>query len=277
MSFTSPNPVHIYIASHLPIQISENERVSIVQAGSADPGFFCQLKDSDSKDNISHLNPVYSELTVQYMILASDKSALAEKIGFMHYRRFLVFANPLRALLLRLFVRFSFSRQGYRQIVKNCLDPKRLDEQTRNADLIIPKPINLRSLGFQSVKDHYIHHHFESDWEVCSQKVKEICPALYQEFLDLSTESNLYTGNIYSMSKGLFLEYGSLLFKILEQVRSEIDLDIRNTQEARALGYLAERIFTAFVNLKRKEGKIRIREFPLILINPPNHPKSKVH
>jgi hypothetical protein len=263
---------HIFIASHLPLLIPQNAFVSVVKAGSSDSSTFIGQKDTDTKDNISYLNPMYCELTVQYMLLASGENSLPEKIGFMHYRRFLIVANPFFTIVLRLLGKLPNSHWLYTKRINLCLEPRRILKAVKKADLVIPKATDVRTQGFRSVREHYANYHFESDWEACGQVIKDLHPELSSEFENLDSNSIVYIGNIYIMSKTLFLEYGRLLFKILERVRVAIDFSNRTIQETRALGYLAERIFTAYVELKRKEGKITIMELPLARIDPPINP-----
>lgn len=270
MTHSHSNPMHIYVATHLPISIPENDIVSVVQAGSdSSRPAFCRLRDSDTKDNIASFNPMYCELTVQYMLLASKGTSLPEKIGFMHYRRFLSFAHPLLTIVIRLLGRLSKNQALFVKLVYLCLEPKKVRKLVGSADLVIPKPVDVRTLGFVSVREHFVSSHFEGDWELCGQVIKELYPGLSEEFTNLENSSLIHTCNVYIMSKSLFLEYGSMLFAILERVRLAIDFDNRTAQETRALGYLAERIFTAFVGLKRKEGKTRIIELSLARVDPP--------
>ena len=273
MSSSDANPVHIYVATHLPIGIPESEIVSAVQAGSNDSTrSLFRLTDSDTIDNIAHLNSMYCELTVQYLLLASDSSVLPEKIGFMHYRRFICFTNPLVTIGIRLLGRLPKSQRWYVRLSNLCLEPRKIKMLVAGVDLVTPKPVDVRSLGFRSVRDHFVKSHFESDWEVCGKVIKELYPDLAEEFVNLDSNYLIYTCNIYIMSKRLFLDYFSMLYAILERVRVSIDFENRNAQETRALGYLAERIFTAFVSLKRKEGTTTIKELPLARVDPPRTP-----
>jgi hypothetical protein len=268
------NYVHLYIASHLPINLPSNEIVSPVGAGEVGAqSDLYRLKDSDTKNNISHLNVMYCELTVQYMVLSMDKSLIPEKIGFMHYRRFLSFANPLLTTLVNPMLRFIEGNSLYLKLFDFHLQPTSIRRIARKADLLIPYPLDLRTGGFSSVREHYVQapSHFESDWEACGAVIKEIYPELAHEWDHLSVSPHIYVGNIYVMSKSLFFEYGTKLFQILEQVRMRIDFEHRSTQEKRVLGYLAERIFTAFVGLKRREKTILIRHLSLVHADPTPH------
>jgi hypothetical protein len=215
---------------------------------------------------------MYCELTVQYMVLVWEEGLLPEKIGFMHYRRFLDFSNPktLRAKFKKLLVYLDSRRGAGIKLTQADLRPKDILRAVQDADLLVPMPWDVRLAGYSSVRDQYVSapSHFESDWDICGSVIRQISPELYAQWAKLDTHHLLYPGNIYIMQKALFVEYGALLFKILEKVRAGLNFDTRSIQEKRALGYLAERIFTAFVGLKKEEGKISISALPLILIKP---------
>lgn len=273
MPSSQGDSVHIYVASHLPSEIPVNSVVSAVHAGAADSvSKFYPITDADTQDNISHLNSLYSELTVHYMLLASEQRHLPERIGFMHYRRFLDFSDPQTQWekIKRRLVFLNPQRRFGIKLTSSLLEPKLISRAAHKADLVVPWPFDVRRAGFSSVRDQYISStsHFESDWEICGSVIERLYPDLYAEWSKLERSYLLHMGNIYIMRKKLFLEYGEILFKILEQVRAEVNFDNRSSPEKRVLGYLAERIFTAFVGLKRQEGEISIATLPLILIKP---------
>ena len=265
-----PNSVQILVASHRPADFTGNESVHIVHAGAAlSPPLNFALTDADTEDNISNLNAMYCELTVQYMVLASGQLAFVDKIGFMHYRRFLDFASPLESKFDSLAARLRLIWGRARKLDHLRLKPKSISTACEGAELIVPEPYDVRRAGYKSVREQYVSssHHFESDWEVCGEVIANTDPALFEEWLNLNSTALLYPGNIYVMSTKLFQDYASALFTILEKVRMRIDCLGRSEQEMRVLGYLGERIFTAFVAMKQREQKIRVSTLPLILID----------
>ena len=64
--------------------------VTPVQAGAAIAPVRFAMQGDDTGDNISHLNPIYSELTVAYWIMKNADRTQADAWGLCHYRRYFI-------------------------------------------------------------------------------------------------------------------------------------------------------------------------------------------
>ena len=62
---------------------------------------------------------------------------------------------------------------------------------------------------------------------------------------------------MFIMPRDLFFEYCEFLFNILFEIEKQINFDEYTTNGKRVLGYLAERILSAFV-WKKSEEKLKL-------------------
>ena len=210
------------------------------------------LKDN-SGDNISAKNHRYCELTAQYW---AWKNLSADYYGFFHYRRYLypdtksklvyrVEANPSDKILKKL----NFDSMA------SLID---------KYDIIAPVAEDMKV----SVREHYKYaqYHFSSDLQLIEKIVLLQHPGMKSAMEKYLSGSKQYFGNIFIMKKQLFFEYCQWLFPILEEFERECDISGRNTQELRAPGYIAERLFGVFYTYRRETS--RCLEIPKVCFEP---------
>ena len=88
--------VKLIIAAHKEFKLPENERYLPLHVGAACSNQHLPYIRDDSGDNISSLNPLFSELTGLYW---AWKNLGFDWIGLVHYRRY--FASGLKRHILR--------------------------------------------------------------------------------------------------------------------------------------------------------------------------------
>ncbi|HCC04431.1 MAG TPA: hypothetical protein DEP51_06245, partial [Clostridiales bacterium] len=220
----------------------------LIQAGSSLAEPIGYLTD-DSGDNISEKNPKYCELTALYWIWKNDKTS--NIVGMTHYRRFFYIYNL-----------FSNTKRMLNQ--NDIL--KYLDEY----DIILP---DKQHFGPYTVKKQFAEAHgaHKEDKEEdktnlmkCREIINKICPKYTSSFDEVMEQHSLYCYNMFITRKGIFDQYMSWLFGILDKAEEIIDLSIyddlplnEKNYQYRVYGFLAERLFNVWLcknsQLKRKE------------------------
>jgi len=258
---------HSYFHESLPVPLLED----IVVGAARNPIFAHGVLTDDVGTSISSLNPLYSELTAQFWAL--NNLDLPDRIGFFHYRRLLSFATELSAR----------SRLSIHGIIESTRDREMFESHgffgpmprttIENSDLVVPKPFDVRSVGFPTLFSHYRSspHHRESDLIALKNSVNSIAPWLLTHLEHVLRGHELYAGNMYVMSRELFKVYGTLVFDVLDHVSQSIMQNGRSRQELRVLGYLSERIFTAFLRAYRQAAVPglspgRVSEVPTVFL-----------
>lgn len=260
----------IFIAMHKEFITPKYEIFETVQCGCdlTDIRISCDHFDNNG-ENISERNKNYCELTALYAMWKNKKTCDCDFVGLMHYRRYLYPKNSFKAdlnrfclaLLQRLHcAKFLKVRSG--QLYYNNQENIKfawgeienfMSGELHNYDLLIPYPDILPC----SVYKNYCDCHRESDLTAMTESIKKLFPN-FMPYFEKALESNkLYIGNLFVMRKNLFDKYMQLLFPILEEAERKIDLP-DDVYQARVFGFLAERLFSAFVIYCKSLG-VKIR------------------
>lgn len=180
------------------------------------------LRDDDGADNISLLNPYFSELTGMYWVWKNDIDA--DNVGICHYRRFPVIKDfpggPERLLTDR--------------------DCERI---LRDHDLITTEKLTLHSNYY----DGFAIDHNLRDLQVTQEVIEEKYPAYFPIFKKLVQGNKVYFGNICVMPKALYDKYCGWLFTILFEVQRHIDVTGYDGYRKRVFGFLSEFLLMVWV------------------------------
>lgn len=213
-------------------------------------------------ENISNKNKNYCELTALYAMWKNGKTDDCDFVGLAHYRRYLYPLNDFKehvnrtllALLQRLRLsKFLKVRSG--QLYSGKKNTRRehikfawgeieqfMHGELHDYDVLVPYPDILPC----SVYKNYCDCHRESDLQAMTESVKKLFPDFLPYFKKALKSHKLYIGNVFVMRKDVFDTYMQLLFSVLEDVEKKIVLPT-DTYQARVFGFLAERLFSAFV------------------------------
>ncbi len=244
--------VDIAVCYHKEFDLIQNEILHPIQVGATltdvDLGF---LKDNMG-DNISAKNRNYCELTALYWLW---KNSDASYKGLMHYRRLLDLACG--------------DKRWYNNFPKNIdeillLSKSRVNTLLEEYDIILPMKRTIQQSS--SVYNYYKKRHYISDLDRILGIIKEKSPQTYDTAIEVCMNSNeLYLYNIFIASKEFLDEYAAWLFDILGTLEAEIQLDVekRDDFQQRVYGFLSERLFTVFVEYKKKQG-MRYKEVPTV-------------
>lgn len=207
--------IKIFVMTHKRAELPGDSMYVPLQVGHALHGTIHEnyLRDDDGEDNISALNPYFSELTGMYWVWKQCRDTAY--VGVCHYRRFPVVRDGAAERLLT---------------EKDC------ERILREYDLITTEKLNLHSNYY----DGFAVDHNLCDLQATARAVKEKYPAYYGCFEELVHGNQVYFGNICVMSKALYDEYCDWLFDILFEVRRRIDVGGYDGYRRRVFGFLAE-------------------------------------
>ncbi|MCI1583264.1 MAG: DUF4422 domain-containing protein [Clostridium beijerinckii] len=177
---------------------------------------FEEITDSTG-DNISSKNGIFCELTALYWIW---KNVNHEYIGLYHYRR-----------------RFNIDKNK----IMNILDSGRI---------ILPKQRKFRI----SIEEQYIKEHSENDWIIMLDTLKEYYPLYYKFSKNVFKSNVLYMFNMFIMNKQEFDKYCEWLFPLLFKIEEKLKNVDRDKYQKRYIGFMAERLFTLYVQYNKFES-----------------------
>lgn len=242
--------IKLFVCCHRPFSVPNHPLLVPIQVGAtlADSHFPGFIHD-DTGDNISQKNRSYCELTAQYW---TWKNANADYYGFFHYRRYLypdLTAKPP----------YRIERAPDADVLDR-LEFDRMQEVVPQYDMLCPIGENMHI----SVREHYAHapFHHKEDLELIEDIIRKMYPSFVAAMEQHLSGTICYFGNMYIMSKPLFLDYCAWLFPILDEFDRRADLTGYSQQELRVDGYLAERLFGVYYTHRKEE--LRTLELPRV-------------
>ncbi len=272
-----PN-IKILLVSHKPFKIPEGEYFLPIHAGRSvamqaskdgkiDNEDFKWLMENtvgdDTGDNISEKNRYYSECSALYWAWKNyDKIGNPDYIGLMHYRRHFVFNEDYflkkckddwhKALA---YISENFINEKY--ISNIGLNDDNIERACENYDLIVSKDSRFDLINGYNIRENYaktIPGAEIEDFDLTMKIIREKYPS-YNTVLDKYLGGyNAACYQMFIMKKELFFEYCDFLFGVLFEVEKQRDFESYTINGKRTLGYLAERILSAFVWKKQEEN-----------------------
>ena len=239
------HPAALYVAYHKPSPLIRSTALRPIHVGAALAKTRIDGTVSDARGmTISDLNPSYCELTAHYWAWKNDTDARV--LGLMHYRRVLDLDGRPRPIRRpwqpseRYVLRFDPER--YAGHVDDFLDYM----ESAGIDLVLPVPTLLR----RSVRDQFAALHDVRDLDVLRETVAELHPSFLPDLDMVLRGRKVVMGNIFIMRRPVFERYSALLFPILDSVYRKLapTFGQRDAYQARVVGFLAERVMTAFVD-----------------------------
>lgn len=178
------------------------------------------MRDDVGEDNISDLNPYFSELTGIYWVWRNYPGQ--ENIGVCHYRRYFTDEH-----------------------LKNLTSPQ-LDEILSKYDLITTKNIPVAG----NYRDSYSTSHNVRDLDSIGETIKRIYPDDWPAFDAVMKGDEQYFGNMFVMPRKLFDEYCEWMFTILMETMPAIDMTGYNAYQQRVYGFLTENLPLVFIKAR---------------------------
>ncbi len=198
------------------------------------------LRDDEGEDNISALNPYFSELTGMYWVWKNFHGA--DNVGVCHYRRYPVVKGITAGGI-----------SGERLLTES--DCERI---LCEYDLLTTEQLTLHSNYYEGFSiDHNLY-----DLQQTEQVIREKYPAYAVCFEELVHKNKVYFGNICVMPKGLYDKYCTWLFDILFEVQKRIDVTGYDGYRKRVFGFLSEFLQMIWI----RENRLRPYECRIAII-----------
>lgn len=242
----------IAIAMHKPYRKPKDTVYLPVHVGAAlHPDTLLDLTQDNTGDNISSLNPYYSELTALYWIW---KNSDADYKGLVHYRRHFATKN----LKNRLFEKDRIDKVATEKDIQRLLT---------DVDIILPKK---RNYLIETIYSHYIHTHSKEQLVATRDILTVECPEYVQAFDQVMRSREAHMFNMLIMSNDKLDEYCSWVFPILNELTKKIDPAQYDSFSARYPGRISELLLDVWLITK----EYPYGELPLINIEPVNWAKK---
>lgn len=223
----------LLIACHKPAALPQDQMYIPIHAGRAlalkhqsslsseDLKWMLQnTSGDDTGENISALNPHFSELTVLYWAWKNyDQIGNPQYIGLCHYRRYFKLPEDFEKILPQYDI-ISDTQKCHKSVYKQY-------------------------------ESYHCTKYFDRAIEILKQKYPEFSQAAHKY---LNSQDGFYY-NMSIMKKELFFQYCSFLFDILVDLEKEFDYTSLSAYDQRLAGVIAERLSGIFISYQISQEK----------------------
>ncbi len=268
--------ITIAVAMHKPYAHTEDTMYLPVHVGAdLHPEILTNIVGDNTGDNISQLNPYFSELTAMYWLWKNNDS---DYKGIVHYRRY--FASPsLRKRLSRNRFDRILSRQELEPLLatNNVILPSKrryfietiyshyehthyVEQLHQTRDVLkdmapeyvaawdtLLKP-SKRRYFIETIYSHYEHTHYVEQLHQTRDVLKDMAPEYVAAWDTLLKKRSAHIFNMAIMDKADFNAYCEWLFPILFKITRRIDPATYSAFHARYPGRLSELLLNVWIN-----------------------------
>ncbi len=240
--------IQLFSAYHTPFPLMPKVAyVTPVQAGAATVEIRLPIQGDDTGDNISNMNPVFSELTVAYWVMKNADRKQADAWGLCHYRRY--FIEDKYKLFFKKRSRFYYRTS--QEILDGILTPKlytTLQELLLNHDVIVQRPVWARKEKgiVYTIKEAYTEMHFKEDYDATMEVVVEKFPDFARSIDSYGELTKMSYNNMMIAKWNVWDDYLHFLFTVLDEVQHRINMH-KEGYQSRVFGFLAERLHNLFI------------------------------
>jgi hypothetical protein len=237
------------------------------------------LRD-DQHGQLSANNRNYCELTAFDEIA---RSAHADYVGVMHYRRIFTVPKPLTLIskdteyLFRVLRhRLGLSNKPVeRHVTIKISSPEVLETEARalnnyllsvceRVDIVTPIPVKYYGI---TLREQYARAHPVMYYDRFLSLLSEMHPELDPFVNTIENSQSYYLFNMFIMRRKLFTRYWKILYSTLAALQQEIDLKLLDTYQERVFGFLAERFMAIFVRYICATERARLAHLPVAVCN----------
>lgn len=261
----------IFLSYHKDTPCYQSDIFQPIQVGSELSDNLLGFAISDnSKDNISHLNPYYCELTGHYWVLNNYlKSAEEEYIGFSHYRRLPDLLSISKEDFPSIYgIKYSSSLELFNDINKNFTI-----DYVDGYDIILPcscymysQTVNPQLRENESALTLFEHYRVNHDIRLL-ELMKDIVTTYYPDYLKCldecyeSKKSHFF--NIYIMKTSILKEFLEWEFDILDKIGQNIG-GWEHSEFQRMAGFVGEILVNIWI---RYNNNYSLGYVPLYMVD----------
>lgn len=234
-----------------------------IMAGKALVDANTNIPGDETRDNISHKNIYYSELTGIYWVWKNTQQNVT---GTCHYRRyFTAQPEPFLSKLKRILYypaglykkRFGLIyTKNTNRFVNRIINENEIELLLQKYDAILPQARKMK----YSVQTHYKKYHDINDLSLIESILKDKYPGYIEAFHEVLKGKRLYANNMFIMKDVHFQEFMEWWFDILFEFEKRIDLNEYVGYQQRILGFIAERL----LNVWFRKKQLNCVELPVI-------------
>lgn len=239
--------ITIAVAMHKPYAPAEDTMYLPVHVGAdLHPEILTNIVGDNTGDNISQLNPYFSELTAMYWLWKNNDS---DYKGIVHYRRY--FASP------SLRKRLSPNRFD-RILTRQELEPLLADN-----NVVLPSK---RRYFIETIYSHYDHTLHVDQLHQTRNVLKDMAPEYVGAWDALMKKRSAHIFNMMIMDRADFNAYCEWLFPILFELAHRIDASSYSAFHARYPGRISEILLNVWINTNH----ISYKTVPTVYTEPVN-------
>lgn len=243
--------VQIIVAFHKAGRHSTSDLFLNMHVGKALSEKQLPFPGDDTGDNISSLNPYFSELTASYWAWRNDQ--LGDITGLCHYRRYFN-VKPSWLESMKGVNKVKTSKFNFERLTN---DASGIDLILNKYDIILPRKMNLK----KSIETFYLEYHAADDWYAMLNVMDENYPDYKaQEFFRAT--SSMHSYNMLICRKEIAEKYFKWLFEILFKVHQLVSAQ-PDAYQKRSIGFLSERLLNLFVH----HNGLTVKEFPTFYLD----------
>lgn len=196
--------------------------------------------DSDG-ENIAEKNYCYCELTAMYWLWKNVNSDIK---GLCHYRR--LFSNNFDV---------TMSEMDYfegEKVKSHILSEEQIQYILKDYAAIVVRPYRPYPL---KEKDDLAIWCYESDLNVLKKIIYNDYPDYISSYEKIMQSTNISHYNMLVADSNIFNDYSEWLFKILEKVEKNTNIESYDVQHKRIYGYLAEMLLNVYIDKRSLKVK----------------------
>ena len=252
--------IKLYTSFHKPFIVPSSKYVIPIQGGKAIAKTQLEMIGDDTGENISYLNPYFSELTVLYWVVKNAERN-CEAWGLCHYRRYFMHKKKI----------FGKTKSDYRfhpseKNINAVLNEKLFSEienifETYDAIVQIPKLIHKRKGVIKNLEENYVEYHPSHHWQIVKDVLFEKYPNYKESWEPFCQLTKISFYNMMIAKWNVWDAYADWIFDILLEVWKRIEHEPEENR-SRILGFMSERLMNLFlIHNKIKTAYLPIATF----------------
>ncbi|MBF0715599.1 DUF4422 domain-containing protein [Gemelliphila palaticanis] len=234
------NDLKILIATHKNFNVPKNSIYIPINVGADINNIHSDYLKDNVGENISNLNPYFSELTALYW---AWKNLNCDYLGLVHYRRY-----------------FGKKDAKYKENIsleKLIIDLSDIEPFLSRDTIIVPK---YRKYYIETLYSHYSNTLDGSHLDITRNILLEMYPDYINSYDFIMKQTKGHMFNMFISSKELSDGYCEWLFPILFELQNRLDISKLTSFEARLFGRVSEILFNVWLD----KNKIKTVELPLL-------------